>query len=70
MPEDSVRRETQTLISLIRRKGCVGRFNKKILKFTIKNIEYLNKKKNKSCNDTIIKICFLILVRILYFLYI
>ena len=58
MPEDSVRRETQTLISLIRRKGCVGRFNKKILKFTIKNIEYLNKKKIKVAMILLLKFVF------------
>ena len=58
MPEDSVRRETQTLISLIRRKGCVGRSNKKILKFTIKNIEYLNKKKIKVAMILLLKFVF------------
>ena len=31
VPEDSVRRETQTLIILIRRKGCVGCYVTKAL---------------------------------------
>ena len=58
VPEDSVTPETRTLVVLKRRKGCVGRFNKKILKFTIKNIEYLNKKKIKVAMILLLKFVF------------
>lgn len=37
VPEDSVRPETQTLVILIRRKGCVGCFYKKT---RIKKMKY------------------------------
>jgi len=34
VPEDSVRPETQTLVALIRRKGCVGCFESILFRLT------------------------------------
>jgi hypothetical protein len=35
VPEDSVTPETQTLVVLIRRKGCVGRFENSTFKIAL-----------------------------------